>query len=79
LEGMLQGPWTEELRRLCGKFLSLGLPIAIDLSQLRFLDRTGAGLLARLRRDNPAVRLCGGSPFVAALTEALDLEIASKA
>ena len=63
LEGRLIGPWVEELRRACEQVLTTGAKLALDLSDVSFLDRSGVELIQSLRNRNVALLSC--SAFVA--------------
>jgi hypothetical protein len=71
LEGHLSAAgWDAlcEVRAACG-----GLPVAVDLGGLRFVDPEPARQLAAWRREG--VRLRGGSGFVRELLRAADEDI----
>jgi ABC-type transporter Mla MlaB component len=63
LEGRVVGPWVEELRRSCERFLEAGDTVTIDLADVSFLDREGV-VLVRALADRQ-VSLLNSSPFVA--------------
>jgi anti-anti-sigma regulatory factor len=63
LEGRLIGPWVEELRRACEQVLTTGANLALDLSDVSFLDRSGVELIQSLRNRNVALLSC--SVFIA--------------
>jgi anti-anti-sigma regulatory factor len=65
LEGRLMGPWTGELDRVVRDSLVDSRRLCLDVSDLVFVDGTGADLLRALR-DRGAT-LSGGSPYVTAL------------
>lgn len=62
LEGHVGGPWVGELRRACDRVLSDGRRLALDLSDVSFVDHNGIGLLRNLKRTKVELRNC--SPFV---------------
>ena len=63
LEGRLLGPWVEELRRACERFLAAGASVTLDLGDMSFADRDGIRLLRSLMdRD---VGLTNASGFLA--------------
>ncbi len=62
LEGQLSGPWVEELERVCGKFVTEGCQLKLELADVTFVDRAGALLLASLAARD--VALAGCSPYV---------------
>lgn len=63
LEGRLIGPWVEELRRACDQVLTTGGKLALDLSEVSFLDRSGVELIQSLRHRNVVLLSC--SAFIA--------------
>jgi anti-anti-sigma regulatory factor len=63
LEGRVVGPWVAELRRSCEAVLATGVRLALDLSDVWFMDRDGVELLRSLRCRDVVVLNC--SPFVA--------------
>jgi RNA polymerase sigma-70 factor (ECF subfamily) len=65
VEGRLSGPWVGELRRSCATILSGGRAPILDLSNLVFVDRAGAGLLRDLRQRG--AQLVNASRFVVEL------------
>jgi hypothetical protein len=62
LEGRVVGPWVEELRRACEGVLDAGAMLALDLSEVSFVDRNGVELVRSLRNQNVTLLNC--SPFV---------------
>jgi hypothetical protein len=62
-EGRVIGPWVEELRRSCEGVLTSGAALAVDLSDVSFVDRDGIELLRSLRSRR--VALLNYSAFVA--------------
>jgi hypothetical protein len=69
LEGRLSGPWVAEASRLCDQWQSPARSLTLDLRELVYLDRSGAELLVRLRKEG--VHLVNGSPFVEEQLKAL--------
>lgn len=65
LAGRLIGPWVEELRRACEPVLAKGDVLALDMSEVSFVDQAGVELLWRLRSRNAVLSNCSG--FVAEL------------
>ena len=63
LEGQVKGPWVEALRKACEQLLARGSGLALDLTEVSFLDRDGLALCHHLRDCQVAFRHC--SPFVA--------------
>jgi anti-anti-sigma regulatory factor len=63
LEGQVKGPWVEELRRLCEQCLATGSGLALDLTEVSFLDLDGVALCRHLQDRQVALLHC--SPFVA--------------
>ena len=64
LEGSVQGPWVEVLRKawLSSANMAAGEPVSIDLAAVSFVDGRGRDLLLRMRKDG--VVLNGGSSFL---------------
>ena len=62
LEGKVIGPWVEEVRRACDRALARGAALTLDLTDVSFVDRDGAGLLRSLGRRG--AMLLNGSVFV---------------
>ncbi len=60
LAGRLIGPWVEELRRACEPILASGDSLAIDLSEVSFVDQAGVELLGRLRGREAVLSNCSG-------------------
>lgn len=64
LEGRVSGPWVIELQKSCEEALARSPRVALDLSNVSFVDRDGIELFRHLRdRD---VTLVNCSPFVTA-------------
>ncbi len=71
LEGKLLAPWVEEVRQAvldAGRRSAAGMPTALDLSGVTFVDAEGADLLRHLLAGG--VRLCDCSNFVRELLRA---------
>ena len=62
LEGHLGGPSVAELHRCCGRVLSTGRDLIIDLAEVSFIDRQGVALLRTLKLAGVALINC--SAFV---------------
>lgn len=62
LEGRVQGPWVEELRRACEPLLAAGRGLILDLTDVSFIDMDGVALCRSLRARKVAFLHC--SPFV---------------
>ena len=58
VEGRVIGPWVTELRQACERVLSTGGTLALDLSDLWFIDGDGVALLRRLKERNVTVANC---------------------
>lgn len=58
VEGRAIGPWVAELRQACERILSTGNALALDLSDLWFIDSDGISLLRQLKDRNVAVAKC---------------------
>ena len=69
LEGRLVKEWIEELQQALAQERQDGVPIALDLSGLRFIDGEGVRFLRESRRRGAS--LLGASPFVSALLDPL--------
>jgi anti-anti-sigma regulatory factor len=63
LEGQVRGPWVEELRKACEQVLVTRGGLALDLTEVSFIDMDGVALCRRLRDRKVAFLHC--SPFVA--------------
>ena len=64
LEGRLIGPWVEELRNACRKWIAESKAFRLDLADVSYADREGVALLLSLR--NQEIAFAGCSPFVQA-------------
>lgn len=62
LEGRVQGPWVEELRRACAQVLATQHRLILDLAEVSFIDLQGVALCHHLRDHN--VLFLHGSLFV---------------
>jgi hypothetical protein len=64
LEGRVQGPWVEELRKawVTATNLAVGEPVSVDLGGVSFVDERGRDLLLQMRKQG--VALNGGSSFL---------------
>ena len=62
IEGEVIGPWVDEVRRSCESALARGAALTLDLTDVSFVDRDGAGLLRSLVRRGAV--LLNGSVFV---------------
>ena len=69
LEGRVIGPWVEELRRSCEPVLARGAKLALDLSDVSFVDRDGVELFRSLQNRQVALLNCSG--FVAELLKSV--------
>jgi anti-anti-sigma regulatory factor len=69
LEGSLNGPWVDELRKawLTSANMAAGASVSVDLAGATFADTAGRDLLLRMRKDG--VALNGGSSFLRQLLE----------
>ena len=67
LEGKLQGPWVDEVRKACSHSLASSSRTSLDLSALTFVDEDGAELLRSLIRGGVEVVAC--SSYVAELLQ----------
>jgi ABC-type transporter Mla MlaB component len=63
LEGQVRGPWVDELRRSCERWLAMGSDLRLDLSDVSFIDTDGVALCHHLRDRKVGILHC--SPFVA--------------
>lgn len=64
LDGSLSGPWVKELQGVCEADLARGMTVALNLSNLHFIDQAGAALLKRLATQHVSQLNC--SAFVRA-------------
>jgi anti-anti-sigma regulatory factor len=60
LEGRLIGLWVQELRQVCEPILARGDSLAIDLSEVSFVDQAGVELLGWLRSREAVLSKCSG-------------------
>ena len=60
LAGRLVGAWVEELRLACEPILARGDSLAIDLSEVSFVDQSGVELLQWLRGREAVLSNCSG-------------------
>jgi ABC-type transporter Mla MlaB component len=66
LEGQVVGPYVTEVRKSCEKLLNSRRSLALDMSDVSFVDRNGVTLFKEL--ISRGVSIVNGSPF---LTEQL--------
>jgi len=59
LEGRVIGPWVMELRRACERALTDGARLALDLSEVTFVDQAGLELLCALGQRGVAFDCSG--------------------
>ena len=64
LEGVVTGPWVEELKDSCTAALAGAGRLTLDLAGVSFLSREAVSLISALTDRGVAVRNC--STFVAA-------------
>lgn len=64
LEGRFGGLWVGELERLCQDLFAEGKDIALDLSDVGFIDERGVGFIRLVSSGGATVTSM--SPFVAA-------------
>lgn len=69
LEGKIVGPWVEECRQACIREIELGMPLALDLSDVTFVDAVGVDFLRESIR-----RGVGTSAHSSFITELLKTE-----
>jgi anti-anti-sigma regulatory factor len=60
LAGRLVGVWVEELRRACEPILARGDSLAVDLTEVSFVDQAGVELLRYLRSREAVLSNCSG-------------------
>jgi anti-anti-sigma regulatory factor len=65
LEGQVAGPWVEELRTSCERFLTEGRQVTLDLTYVSFVDHNGIVLFRALAGHWVGLTNC--SPFVVEL------------
>lgn len=58
LEGLVVGPWVDELRKWSERALADSRRVTLDLEGVSFVDRDGVELLRGLRRQAVAVANC---------------------
>ena len=59
LEGRVVGPWVIELRRACEQAFTDGAGLALDLSEVTFVDQAGLELLCALGQRGVAFDCSG--------------------
>jgi ABC-type transporter Mla MlaB component len=58
LSGQITGRWVGELGRACGEASEAGTLVALDLSEVSFIDLDGVALLRELRARSVAFTNC---------------------
>jgi hypothetical protein len=58
LEGLVIGPWVEELGRCCERVLGTSARLTLDLANVSFVDRDGIELFRRLRTRDVVLSNC---------------------
>ena len=64
LEGRIVGPWVEELKQVCEPLVEKGGQLALDLTDVGFVDEAGVITLANLSVQG--AKLLNATPFVEA-------------
>jgi len=59
----MTGPWVQEVRDFCERFLGDGRHLSLDLREVSFVDREGVNLFQNL--ITRGVALTNYSPFIA--------------
>jgi len=59
VEGRVIGPWVAELRLACEQALGEGVGLALDLSEVAFVDQTGLEFLRALGQRGVAFDCSG--------------------
>jgi ABC-type transporter Mla MlaB component len=62
LEGRVVGPWVEELRGICDRYLAGECSVTLDLSDVSYADTEGVAALNRYKASG--VNLANCSPFL---------------
>ena len=68
LEGVVTGPWVEELRTSCRAALASSGRLTLDLAGVSFLSREAVSLIRALMAEGVVVNNC--SSFIAAQLDA---------
>jgi anti-anti-sigma regulatory factor len=76
LQGHIVLEWIDLLESECREFSRRGLPLALDLSGVDFIGRSGLEALARLSRAG--VGIIGCSPLVADTLEQEGIEVSRR-
>jgi hypothetical protein len=76
LEGRFVAAWAEVLERECAEAGRSGLPVALDLSEVRDVSRAGLEALARLCRGGVAIEAC--PPLIAEMLEQEGIDLGEK-
>jgi len=72
LQGRIVSDWVVVLERECEEAHRSGLRVALDFSDVKFIDRSGFAALSRLA--SAGVAIVGHSPLVAAMLEQEGIE-----
>jgi ABC-type transporter Mla MlaB component len=72
LDGRVMGRWVDELIRYSQSFLAEGRTLALDMSEVSFVDQKGVAVLQDLLRRGVTVARC--TPFVSELLRIEPLE-----
>ena len=67
LQGRIVAEWADLLERECAKLIGSKLRVALDLSEVVFIGRSGLEALGRLSRAG--ARVIGCTPLIAAMLE----------
>jgi anti-anti-sigma regulatory factor len=73
LEGQINGPWLEEVRRCCDRVMATDRRLSLDLTNVSFVDRDAIVLFRELK--DREVRITNCSPFVAEQLRELGLSL----
>jgi anti-anti-sigma regulatory factor len=76
VEGRLAAAWADVLERECDEAGRSGLPVALDLSEVRYVSRAGLEALARLCRRGVAIAAC--PPLIAEMLEQEGIDVRGK-
>jgi anti-anti-sigma regulatory factor len=73
LEGRVVAAWADMVERECAEAGRSALPVALDLSEVRYVSRAGLAALARLCRRGVAIVAC--PPLIAEMLEQEGIDV----
>jgi anti-anti-sigma regulatory factor len=73
LQGRFVAAWADLLERECAEAGRFGLPVALDLTEVRYVSRAGLAILARLCRGGVVLAAC--PPLIAEMLEQEGIDV----